>query len=739
MEAPRLLFITPPLTQINTPYPATAYLKGFLGGRGFDVHQADLGIELVLKLFSREGLQRVFAAVRSSVFVREEGVRRLLRLEKDYLRTIGSTIRFLQGTDSTLANAIAYGSYLPEGARFDALEEMDWAFGSLGITDRARFLATRYLEDLSDLVRHTVCPHFELGRYAERLAMSATSFAPLEEALNQPANLVDQMLEEVTEQKIRQFQPDVVGFTVPFPGNVYGALRCARYLKQHHPRVRTVMGGGYPNTELRDLREPALFRYVDFVILDDGESPLLRLLEYLRGQRPADTLHRTFALENGEVTYHNGFRDRDIAQTEVGAPDYSDLPLPQYLSVMEVANPMHRLWSDGRWNKLTVAHGCYWMKCSFCDVTLDYIGRYETAPATLLVDRIERVIAQTGQTGFHFVDEAAPPLALRDLALELLRRNVSITWWTNIRFEKTFGDDLCRLLAASGCIAVSGGLEVASDRLLKRMEKGVTVEQVARVAHAFTRAGIMVHAYLMYGFPTQTAQETIDSLEVVRQLFENGVIQSGYWHRFAMTAHSPVGRNPAKYGVVATGPEKGTFAWNDLQHDDPTGCDHERYGPGLAKALYNYMHGVLLEAPLPTWFEEPRGTSDARFAVPRTTHPKNLVVRFLTAPGKPDAGRPNGRVVWLGNAPELEFADGRKGRMATLRFCEKTEDIEVKVPPALGQWLFDVFPRWLPEAEEGLLLKELEAAFPAGAGVTFADFLQGGAWKRLREKGLVLV
>lgn len=63
------------------------------------------------------------------------------------------------------------------------------------------------------------------------------------------------------------------------------------------------------------------------------------------------------------------------------------------------------------------------------------------------------------------------------------------------------------------------------------MEKGVTIAQVARVTDGFTQAGIMVHAYLMYGFPTQTTQETIDSLEVVRQLFQAGIVQSGYWHR----------------------------------------------------------------------------------------------------------------------------------------------------------------------------------------------------------------
>ena len=95
-----------------------------------------------------------------------------------------------------------------------------------------------------------------------------------------------------------------------------------------------------------------------------------------------------------------------------------------------------------------------------------------TISATTLVDRIESVIQQTGKSGFHFVDEAAPPKLLKELALELIHRRLSISWWTNIRFERNFSLDLCRLLAASGCIAVSGGLESVSDRLLKLMNKG---------------------------------------------------------------------------------------------------------------------------------------------------------------------------------------------------------------------------------------------------------------------------
>jgi hypothetical protein len=335
---------------------------------------------------------------------------------------------------------------------------------------------------------------------------------------------------------------------------------------------------------------------------------------------------RTFVRDaaTNEVRYVN-WAEPDVPFAEVGTPTWDGLPLGNYLSLLDMLNPMHRLWSDGRWNKLTVALGCYWKKCSFCDVSLDYISRYEAASATLLVDRIERVVAETGQTGFHFVDEAAPPKALKALATELIRRKLSISWWGNIRFEKSFSPALCELLAESGCIAISGGLEVASDRLLALMKKGVTVEQVARVTRAFSDAGVLVHAYLMYGFPTQTVQDTVDALEYVRQLFEAGCIQSGFFHRFACTVHSPVGQRPQDYGVTLQPlppvAANTAFAKNDIGFIDPTGTDHDALGAALKKALYNYMHGIGLDEDVRRWFEGP---------VPRARVARRHIARALT-------------------------------------------------------------------------------------------------------------
>jgi Radical SAM superfamily len=632
----KVLSLIPPMTQLNTPYPSTAYLTGFLRSRGVDAVQADLALALVLRLMSSAGLAQLHqAALALPEAARSGPVNFFLDHFERYARTIDRVIAFLQGRDSTLAHRIASRGFLPEGPRFAALDAYDdeetgdplgWAFGALGSTDRARHLATLYLNDLADVLQGAVDERFEFVRYAESLAAAQPSFDPLAQALAAPPNLVDQTLADLTLAAIEQHQPQLVLLSVPFPGSVYGALRIAQTIKQAHPDVRIGLGGGFVNTELRELAEPRLFDFVDFVTLDGGERPVLSLIEHLQGQRSMDRLVRTFVRKDSRVQFLN-WPEPDIPFEDVGTPTWDGLPIHDYLSLLDMLNPMHRLWSDGRWNKLTIAHGCYWKKCSFCDVSLDYIGRYETAQASTLVDRIERIVAETGQTGFHFVDEAAPPKMLKALAEELLRRNVQISWWGNIRFEKTFTPELSELLAQSGCIAMSGGLEVASDRLLDLMQKGVTVDQVARVTRGMADAGILVHAYLMYGFPTQTLQDTVDALEYVRQLFENGCIHSGFFHRFVCTVHSPVGLNPEAYGVQLVPLPEVTFAKNDIGFIDPTpmpkGVDHDMLGRGLKKAIYNFMHGVGLEQDVRDWFDLPRGLC------PKTTVKRDRIARTL--------------------------------------------------------------------------------------------------------------
>lgn len=725
----KVFIITPPFTQLNTPYPASAYIKGFLNTKDIPAIQADLGIEVILELFSKKGLQSLFQSNNSQPTT--DNCKRIFALQHEYIKTIDSVIAFLQGTNPTLALQICQDDYLPEASRFQQLEELDWAFGTMGTQDKAKHLATLYLEDISDFIVECVDANFGFSRYAERLGRSANSFDELYLALQQELTYVDEILISILKERIEMIQPSLFLISVPFPGNLYSAFRCAQWMRKNHPKIKIAMGGGFPNTELRSLSDTRVFEFFDYITLDDGETPVEELIFNIENPN-YNSYKRTFLLENSKVVYKNNSLKPDYKQSEVGTPDYSDLLLDKYISVIEIVNPMHRMWSDGRWNKLTMAHGCYWGKCTFCDISLDYIKIYEPIAANLLCDRMEEMILQTGQNGFHFVDEAAPPALMRALALEILRRELSVTWWTNIRFEKSFTSDLCLLLKASGCIAVSGGLEVASDRLLKLIDKGVTVEQVAKVTRNFTEAGTMVHAYLMYGYPTQTVQETVDSLEMVRQLFEAGVLQSGFWHQFAMTAHSPVGIAPEKFGVVKETETIGTFANNDISFIDSTGIDHDKFSFGLKKSLYNFMHGICFDYELQEWFD---------FKIPKTKIPFDYISNALEEEEDFNI-KPNAKVIWLGGNPLVEyFTKSKKGntwQMMALTFHDKKESFTIQIGKKEGEWLIEKLEKISVSNAKISTFQEIKADFESNIE-NFELFWHSKQIDTLKDFGLLLL
>ena len=735
METPVLL-ITPPFTQLNTPYPATAYLKGFFNTKNIATVQADLGIEVTMELFSKKGLEKLFSAIHAKTESTEVTLfgnsLRMIALRDTYIQTIDHVIQFLQGKQNTLAHTICTRQFLPEAGRFAQMDDLNWAFGSMGKQDRAKHIATMYLEDLGDLIKETVDPHFGFSRYAESLGRSANSFDELYNALQLPYTYLDEILIEIFANRIDQIQPKLVCISVPFPGNLYTSLRCGQWIKKNRPHVKVAMGGGFANTELRSLSDVRVFEFYDFITLDDGEAPLEILIEHIDGKKELTELKRCFTLVNNTVTYINNTSCTDYKQGQVGTPDYEGLLLDQYISVIEIANPMHSLWSDGRWNKLTMAHGCYWAKCTFCDISLDYIKNYEPISASLLVDRMEELINKTGQNGFHFVDEAAPPSMMKAVAIEIIKRKLVVSWWANIRFDKSFTQDLCYLLKASGCIAVSGGLEVASDRLLELIQKGITVAQVAKVSKHFSEAGIMVHAYLMYGFPTQTVQETIDSLEMVRQLFETEVLQSAFWHLFTMTAHSPVGLAPEKFKVKKVSNEIGTFANNDIAHTDPTGADHELFGFGLKKALFNYMHGNCFEFPLQKWFD---------FKVPNTTIAPHFIQKAITDPDLNTST--NYKIIWLGVLPNTTIVQkskkGNKWEELTMEFQSNKNAFTINVASDKGVWLLKLLSEINIQNSNGLLLTDVKNSYTQAGLSDFELFWDNKPVTHLSKAGLLRV
>lgn len=590
--------------QFNSAYPSIPMLTAFLRSKGYDTAQTDTGLELILHLFSRTGLNEIKTNLSRSKNKRHPSIVSFISQFERYADTIDAVMQFLQNNGPELALRIITRSFLPEGSRFEVLNSqppMNWQFGELGTQDQAKHLASLYLDDLADVIRIGIDERFELSRYAEKLAVSLPEFAPMKAELSKKPTLIDKLIDKMAASLMKTHQPTLIGFTVPFPGNLYAALRMAQQMKKINPFAKIVIGGGYINTELRTLKDTGIFDFIDYITLDDGEIPLLRILESL--STSSDTkLVRTFTRDVDAVVFHNA---PDHTIPPVCTPVFDGMLLEKRIGMMELPNPMYRLWSDGGWNKLMLAHGCYWHQCSFCDTTLDYIMLYKPESAKVLVDQIEAIIKETGQNGFHFVDEAAPPALLRAVAEEILSRKLIVTWWCNVRFEKNFTPSLTQLLSRSGCIAVTGGLETVCDRTLTIMKKGITVEQAIRIAANFASHGIMVHAYLMYGFPSQTIAETVNALEIVRQMFDCGCLQSAYWHRFALTTHSTMTAKPEDFGIQLVPMPPAAFARNEIPYKDLSKANPEPLASGLRKAVYNFMHGVGTDNDVRIWFDSP--------------------------------------------------------------------------------------------------------------------------------------
>jgi len=635
----KILLINPPFSQINTVYPAILQLAGFLKKNNYETICLDLSNKTFLKIFSSSGLSLIFNSLSKNKL--DENLKRIISLKEKYIGIIDNIISFLQGKDNSLAYIFANPANLPQAKYFENInyEILEKEFGSLGIIDKAKYFCSLVIDDLVFFIKENISPFYELSKYAEKLAESNRDFDILYNETKRECNIIENFMLDILNKQISTLNPNFVAISIPFPGNLLSSLIIGKYIKNNYPEIKIIFGGGYINTELREIQEERIFEFCDFITLDDGELPLLNILEnYNRNDK---SYVRTFFYDNG-IKFQDNANQKILAHNDIPAPDYTDINPDDYPALLELLNPMHRLWSDGFSNKLTLAHGCYWAKCTFCDVTLDYIGRYNPANATILVDHIEQIVKQTGRRNFHFTDEAAPSALLRNLSIEILKRNLKISWWGNIRFEKSFTPELTYLMAKAGFIAVTGGIEVANERLLKLINKGVTIKQAAQVCKNFKSAGILVHAYLMYGYPTQTEQEIIDSLEIVRQFFLNNLFDSAFWHQFSLTIHSPIYKDYKAFGInkILTGKNK--FANNNVDFIPTPDLNYSKYTFSLDKALYNFMHGIGLNWDVRKWFD---------FKVNQSTINRNLIKQYLNE--KIETNKNGKYLIWFENYPQI--------------------------------------------------------------------------------------
>jgi radical SAM superfamily enzyme YgiQ (UPF0313 family) len=748
----QLLLVQPPFVQLNAPYPAIAYLKAFCRGEGHEARCLDLSIELFRSIFSRAGLARVFSEAEAKLAGREsrfdpatrKNVLRYLSNAERYIHVIDRIIGLLSGSgDDALCHELAAGRRVPWGHRAEGfLEAND---GDLGASD-APLLASLIVEDVADFITFSLDPEFSLVRYAESKASSQPDFRVVERAARE-SFLFEAFFRPLVAQSLREAaRPDLICVTIPFPGTLPGALAFAEEARRHFGREMPVaFGGGYVSTELRTLREPAIFDCADFLCFDAGYGALSSVIDSLRGSGSGSGsdagLYRTIVRRDGALEAH-GFEGSDraffVAEAshvdppglpEIRAreelairqvfPDFSDLDLSRYVRIVEGTNPMHALWSGAVWLKARLAHGCYWRQCAFCDTALEYISRYAaSSPEALFVHMAEQATL-TGRRGVHFVDEAMPIAHLLRFGVENLRHGKPLSFWGNARLEKSFTPDACAVLAESGLVGVSFGLEIPTERGLVMTGKGLALPGIVTSLQALKTSGILVHAYLIYGWPGQTEQEIVDAMEVARQLFAEGLLDSAFWHRFILTRHSPM------YARWRAGKSQGlrviepawTFGSNDLSFHGEAGF--ERYGQALDASLGAWMEGSDLDQPAAAWFD---------FKVTRPSVAPDHIARLARSAARALRSPKDGRgkkVIWLGGKLLAEpEASGAHGARVSWAYRNELQHVDMDEPSA-GALVGAV--------AASATLDELLSAM-AAAGV--ARFEATPAYKKLRRFGL---
>lgn len=640
-----VIVIQPPLVQLNSPYPSGAYLKSFFNRNGHNAVWLDLSVQLIHSIFSKNGLKKLFelskenamkiasAAEKNGDFATAKNLRRYIFQSDLWIEWIDFIMSVLCGkqipSSRELCHRFILSPYTPCGNRMENyIANLDREPN----VDDTRNIASLALEDLADYISVAFDKSFSLVRYAESIAVNETSFSQIEEKLNSPVltNFYAEILEAAfSKTSITENEKTLVCISVPFAGTFTSALFTAKYLrKKYGEKIFICFGGGFINTELREFNDNSFFKYADAISYDRGYGSYKNFFDVFPDGKISEEKHiykmRLFTKEKviEPLLSSLKYEKFENEQTSLIVPDYSETDFSIYPRVADDENPMQRLWSDGAWMKAYLAHGCYWHKCAFCDVSLDYVASYRLVQIENLFHGLKSQSEKNGIHGIHFVDEAMPPAAMLKFSKLNLKHSASFSFWGNVRFEKIYSRDMAEFLSSGGLIGVSGGIEIATGTGLDSISKGTDLDSIVSACCAFKEAGILIHAYMIYGYFGETEQDTINSMETLRQLYAAGLLDSCFWHKFVLTRHSRI-YSEWKEGLHKNlnpfAPKNsGVFAKNGLHFKDEE--KSAKFGNGLYAALQSWMHGENLNVPVEKWFE---------FKVPHPNVPKDLISKSI--------------------------------------------------------------------------------------------------------------
>lgn len=369
--------------------------------------------------------------------------------------------------------------------------------------------------------------------------------------------------------------PSVIGINITYTSQLPFALWLLQRLRASGCGSYLLCGG----TEVSDIwkysNSPRLFRNIfanaDACVVGEGESAFVEILCARSKGREPQGIRNTIRIRNEEDSQLGNIHY--VCLDDLPIPDYKLLDNSQYFfpDVMVYYSP---------------TRGCYWNKCTFCDYGLNF-GTPTSPWRQRSTDRIIAdlsAIAQQSRFVYLSVDVLAPSALLR-VAHLMLEHKIALKWAAEIRLERYFTPERCRLLAESGCVALSVGFESGNQRVLDAINKGTKLEEIRTTIRAFSEAGIAAQMMGFTGFPTETSEEALESVQYLNETKPWWTV-SGLGN-FTLTPGSMIAQRPREFGISSIGAAPGddvrrVLTFDSLRQDSGTSEDVE-----AAKAVLN--------------------------------------------------------------------------------------------------------------------------------------------------------
>lgn len=517
----KTLLLFPPSWHPSQPYLSLPSLVGFLQANGIhDVAQRDLNIEVLDSLLTKSYAVEVGTRLRD----------RIRELEK------GSRPRTGPGSDEHHARAVEAFDRI--GYLYERIETAKESLRGEGFYDletyrESLFLIDKWLEVVSTLyfpTRITVVDN-QLPSYSIYSSKHLQSAIRDEQQNPYIALFRDRFL-----PPILQDGPEFIGVSITATSQIVPGLTLCRLIRESRPDIHLTVGGSIFTRLVDNLRRcPGLFDLVDDFIVFEGETALLELLRQLDGKRDYSKVPNLIYRENGKVRVNQPFYSENIAQ--LPAPNYDGFPFRLYLAP-ETVLPVQ------------FSRGCYYKDCAFCALTLDHQNFRQKDPGRT-VDELAQLSAKYDTPYFFFTDECLALSPTKRLCQQLIERGLNLQWTAEMRFEKHLSRELLALMRDAGCLKIVFGLETFNQRMMDFMKKGIQQEHVRRISDDCVDLGIAVHCYVIVGFPTETEQEALETMNFIVQ---NTKLNSSYGFScqpclFDLEKEAPIMSDPGGYGI----------------------------------------------------------------------------------------------------------------------------------------------------------------------------------------------